>query len=295
MKISDIVKSKTSISFEVFPPKKDDKDINAIYRTVDELSKLNPDFISVTYGAGGSTIGSTVKISSYIKNELNIESLAHLTCVSSSREDIINICKELKSNNVENVLALRGDYPNDYNEDKHQLNYASDLIKFIHDEFDKDFCLAGACYPETHQEAESFHDDLIALKHKVDQGAQFLITQIFFDNNYYYRLVKEARKLGIKVPIIAGIMPITNAKQLLKTAKLCGCSIPYELSTMLEKYFNNSDAMKEIGINYATKQIIDLITNGVDGIHIYTMNKPAIAKSIFNAIPSVLKEIDNEH
>lgn len=296
MKISDILKTKATISFEVFPPKNKEGNISSIYYTIDELAKLNPDFISVTYGAGGSTKGKTVEIASKIKNDYGIESVAHLTCISSTKDEIIQICQQLKEHHIENILALRGDYPKDQIIDpsKQEFHYAQELNTLIMQEFPHTFCLAGACYPDVHQEASCFQEDLQALKAKVDAGAEFLITQIFFDNNYYYRLVKEARKIGIQVPIIAGIMPITNSKSLLHTAKMCGCSIPYQLSTMIESYYHYPEAMKEIGINYATHQIIDLITNGVDGIHIYTMNKPEIAQAIFKNIPTVLKELNHE-
>lgn len=296
MKISEILKNKATISFEVFPPKNKEGDISSIYRTIDELAKLNPDFISVTYGAGGSTKGKTVEIASKIKNDYHIESVAHLTCISSTKEEVLATCQQLKDNNIENILSLRGDYPRDDSFDKEKLefHYAKDLNTLITNEFPHDFCLSGACYPEVHQESACFEDDLKALKEKVEAGAEYLITQIFFDNNYYYRLVKEARKRGITVPILAGIMPITNSKSLLHTAKMCGCSIPYQLSTMIESYYNYPSAMKEIGINYATHQIIDLITNGVDGIHIYTMNRPEIAQAIFRNIPTVLKELNHE-
>lgn len=295
MKISEMLKNKPTISFEVFPPKKDG-DLDSIYRTIDELAKLKPDFISVTYGAGGSTKGKTVEIASKIKNEYGIEAVAHLTCISSSKEEVIAMCKQLKEHNVENILALRGDFPKDstFDPKKMEFHYAKELDALISKEFPKDFCLSGACYPEVHPEATCFEDDLKALKEKVDAGAEYLVTQLFYDNNYYYRLVKEARKIGIDVPIIAGIMPVTNSKSLLHTAKMCGSSIPYELSTMIETYYHYPEAMKEIGINYATHQIIDLITNGVDGIHIYTMNKPEIAQAIFKAIPTVLKELKHK-
>lgn len=296
MKISDILKNKATISFEVFPPKNKEGDISSIYYTIDELAKLNPDFISVTYGAGGSTKGKTVEIASKIKNDYHIEAVAHLTCISSTREEVIEICRQLKENHIENILSLRGDYPQDdsFHKDHLEFQYAKDLNQLITQEFPQQFCLSGACYPEVHTDAACFEDDLMALKEKVDAGAEYLITQIFFDNNYYYRLVKEARKRGITVPILAGIMPITNSKSLLHTAKMCGCSIPYQLSTMIESYYHYPTAMKEIGINYATHQIIDLITNGVDGIHIYTMNKPEIAQTIFANIPTVLKELNHE-
>ena len=294
MKISEILKKKATISFEVFPPKNKEGDISSIYYTIEELSQLNPDFISATYSAGGSTKGKTVEIASTIKNQYNIEAVAHLTCISSTESEILDICQQLKDNHIENILSLRGDYPQDGLQHELSFHYAKELNTFISQHFPGDFCLSGACYPEVHQEASCLEDDLKALKEKVDAGAQYLITQIFFDNHYYYRLVKEARKRGINVPILAGIMPVTHSKSLLRTAKLCGCSIPYELSTMIESYYHYPEAMKEIGINYATHQIIDLITNGVDGIHIYTMNKPEIAKAIFQSIPTVLKELNHE-
>lgn len=296
MKISEILKTKATISFEIFPPKNKEGDISSIYYTIDELAKLHPDFISVTYGAGGSTKGKTVEIASKIKNDYGIESVAHLTCISSTHEEVKTICQQLKDNNVENILSLRGDYPRGQVIDKDALefHYAKELNEYISQEFPDTFCLAGACYPEVHQEATCFEDDLLALKQKVDAGAEYLITQIFYDNNYYYRLVKEARRIGITVPILAGIMPVTNSKSLLHTAKMCGSSIPYQLSTMIESYYHYPEAMKEIGINYATHQIIDLITNGVDGIHIYSMNRPEIAKAIFESIPTVLKELNHE-
>ena len=295
MKISELLKKKATISFEVFPPKKDG-DLNSIYKTIDALANLKPDFISVTYGAGGSTKGKTVEIASKIKNDYGIEAVAHLTCISSTKEEVLEMCKQLKEHNVENILALRGDFPKGVEIDKDSLSfhYAHELTSLIQDEFKDDFCISGACYPEVHPDASCFEDDLNALKMKVDAGATYLVTQLFYDNKYYYRLVKEARRKGITVPILAGIMPVTNSKQLLHTAKMCGSSIPYELRSMIETYYNHPEAMKEIGINYAIHQIIDLISNGVDGIHIYTMNKPEIAQAIFDRIPTVLKELNNK-
>ena len=288
MKIDQMLKERPTISFEIFPPKKYSGDLDSIYNTIDALAHLKPDFISVTYGAGGSSKRKTVEIASKIKQNYGIEAVAHLSGISSSKQDILTICDELKANNIENILALRGDEPLDGEIHVSDFCYASELNYFIKEHYGDTFCLSGACYPEVHQEAESFEEDLKHLEEKVNSGAKYLITQIFFDNHYYYRLVKEARKRGITVPIIAGIMPVTNAKSLLHTAKLCGSNIPYELSTMIEQFRDNPKAMREIGANYATRQIIDLITNGVDGIHIYTMNKPKIAQSIFEAIPEVL-------
>lgn len=292
MKIIDLLHKRPTLSFEIFPPKNYDGDISSIYQTIDELSKLKPDFISVTYGAGGSTTKNTVEIASKIKNDYNIEAVAHLSCIDASPEQLFKVIDSLKENKIENILALRGDYPKDYDPKtaNHYFKYASELNEFINEHYPDTFCLSGACYPEVHQEADSLENDLNALKAKVDAGAQYLITQIFFDNNYYYRLVREARIKGINVPIIAGIMPATNSKSLLNIAKLSGCNIPYNLSAMIERFKNNPKAMKEVGINYAVYQIIDLITNGVDGIHIYTMNKPEIAKEILLRTDNIFKE-----
>ena len=230
-----------------------------------------------------------------VKHEYGIESVAHLSCISSTKEDIKYECERLKEAGIDNILALRGDYPADaadFDPENLEFHYASELNEFIGEHFKGQFCLSGACYPETHQEADGFKKDLEALKKKVDAGAEYLVTQIFFDNDYYYRLVREARKIGITVPILAGIMPITNAKSLIRTTKMCGCTIPYQLSTMIEAHYDNPEAMKEIGINYAAQQIIDLITNGVDGIHIYTMNRAETAQRVFESIPAVLKELN---
>ena len=296
MKIIDLLHQRPTLSFEIFPPKNHDGDISSIYSTIDELAKLKPDFISVTYGAGGSTTENTVEIASKIKNDYNIEAVAHLSCIDATPEQLTRIINSLKANNIEDILALRGDYPKGYDpvNAPHYYKYASELNEFISKNYPDTFCLSGACYPEVHQDAVSLEEDLQALKKKVDSGAEYLITQIFFDNNYYYRLVREARIRGINVPIIAGIMPATNSKSLLNIAKLSGCNIPYNLSAMIERFKNNPYAMKEVGLNYATYQIIDLITNGVDGIHLYTMNKPEIAKEILLRTNNIFAEFIND-
>lgn len=281
MKINELLKKRPTLSFEIFPPKNNENDITSIYTTISELSKLHPDFISVTYGANGSTSKNTCQIASTIKNKYGIEAVAHLTCINSSKEEILQILEELKKNNIENILSLRGDYPKDYDGHlKGDFRYASELNEFIEASFPDTFCLSGGCYPETHFEAKSFEEDLQNLKKKVDAGAKYLVTQIFYDNQYYYRLVKEARKIGINVPILAGIMPAHNPKQLKNIAKMSNCSIPYDLAAMIDRFASYPKAGKEVGLHYATYQIIDLMTNGVDGIHIYTMNKPEIAKEI---------------
>ncbi|MFI3236837.1 MAG: methylenetetrahydrofolate reductase [NAD(P)H] [Lachnospiraceae bacterium] len=289
MKISTILEKRPTISFEIFPPKKYIEDVTSIYNTIEELVDLKPDFISVTYGAGGSTTSHTTEIASHIKNTYGIEAVAHLSCIDTTKKELLHIVSELKAQGIENILALRGDYPKDYDVEHapKEFQYASELVSFLHENFEDSFCISGACYPEVHQDADSLQSDLLALKKKVDAGAEYLITQIFLDNNYYYRLVREARKIGITVPILAGIMPTTNGKQLLHIAKLSGCSIPYELSAMIERFADDEQAMYEVGLNYATYQIMDLITNGVDGIHLYTMNKPRIAKEILSRTEAI--------
>lgn len=281
MKINKLLEKRPTLSFEIFPPKNHEDDITSIYTTISELSKLHPDFISVTYGANGSTSKNTCKIASTIKNQYGIEAVAHVTCINTSKEELLAILKELKDNNIENILSLRGDYPKNFDGQlKGDFQYASELNEFIEANYPGEFCLSGGAYPETHYEAKDFEQDLQNLKKKVDAGAKYLVTQIFYDNQYYYRLVREARKIGINVPILAGIMPAHNPKQLKNIAKMSNCSIPYDLAAMIDRFASHPQAGREVGLHYATYQIIDLMTNGVDGIHIYTMNKPEIAKEI---------------
>ena len=216
-----------------------------------------------------------------IKNKYGIESVAHLTCMNNTKDEIKEILEELKENGIENVLSLRGDYPKDSDGINHgDFKYASELNEFIEENFPNDFFFFFGCYPETHYEARNFEEDLLNLKKKVDAGAEYLVTQIFYDNQYYYRLVREARKIGIHVPILAGIMPAHNPKQLKNIAKMSNCSVPFDLAAMIDRFAGNPKAGREVGLHYATYQIIDLMTHGVDGIHIYTMNKPEIAKEI---------------
>ncbi|MDO4467881.1 MAG: methylenetetrahydrofolate reductase [NAD(P)H] [Bacillota bacterium] len=282
MKIHELLKNRPTLSFEIFPPKNHENDIESIYKTIEELVDLNPDFISVTYGAGGSTSRNTTKFASLIKNKYGVEAVAHLSCINTTKEEIDKILKNLKEENIENILALRGDYPKDGNLTAQDFQYASQLTEYIEETFPNTFCISGACYPETHFEAPDFETDLMNLKKKVDAGAKYVVTQIFFDNQYYYRLVREARKIGIHVPILAGIMPVHNPKQAKRIASMSNCSIPYDLACMIDKFAHSKQAGIEVGLHYATYQIIDLMTNGVDGIHIYTMNKPEIAREILN-------------
>ncbi len=296
MKIIDILKKRPTLSCEIFPPKSKQGAISMIYKTIEELAKLSPDFISVTYGAGGSTTKNTVEIASCIKNKYHIESVAHLSCIDATKESLTQVLDDLKTEGIENILALRGDYPKDYDPAlaPHEFHHATDLDAYITQHYPDTFCLSGACYPEMHYEAESITQDLENLKKKVDAGAQYLITQIFFDNRYYYRLVKEARKIGITVPIIAGIMPATNAKQLKRIAKISNCTIPYELFALISRFEDNPEAMREAGLHYATNQIIDLMTNGVDGIHLYTMNKPEYVIEILDRLKFIRDEFKDD-
>lgn len=288
MKIKDMYNKETPlISFEIFPPKKETS-IESIYDTIDVLSTLEPDFISVTYGAGGSSDNNTIKIASIIKNKYKIEPLAHLTCITSSKNHIENTLENLKENNIDNILALRGDFPSDLcKSDNLQYKYASDLIKHIKEK--KHFSVGAACYPEGHIECKSLLEDLSHLKEKVSAGAEFLITQLFFHNEFFYNFREKTREFNIDVPISIGIMPVTNKNQLLKMISLCGADLPDKFIRILTKYQYNPEALKEAGIAYATEQIIDLLSYGVDGIHIYTMNKPEIAKKILSNISYIRK------
>ena len=289
MKINEILNNKRTLSFETFPPKKGTEDLEKLKETLIELKKFNPDFISVTYGALGSNSKDNIEISSFIKNELNIEPLAHLTGGPSSYDDIDNVCNKLKENNIENILALRGDKPVDYENDYCKtFKHASDLMEYIKSKYD--FNLAGACYPEGHIECDSLHEDLLYMKKKEEAGATFFITQIFFDNEYYYRLVNEARRIGIKSPIIPGIMPLTSPKSINKTKMMCGSTIPLNYRNMLEFYMGKPKAFKELGYNYAVYQIMDLLAKGAPGIHLYVMNNAKTAKEIIERLKDVIDE-----
>ncbi len=280
--IKDIFKEgKTVFSFEVFPPKKNEE-IYDLYKTLDTLKTLQPDFISVTYGAGGSNSKKTATIAAYIKNICEIEAIAHMTAVAMDEEFLLHLLKELKEKGISNVLALRGDRPRDMSDEAFEnrtFRYAEDIIRIIREQ-SGDICVAGACYPEIHPESVSRESDLQYLKQKVDAGVNFLITQMFFDNNKFYAFRDEARKAGIEVPITTGIMPITSAKQLGTSVSLSGTSVPQALSNLVAKYADKPEDMRKAGIEYATKQIEDLIANGVDGVHLYTMNKAATACEI---------------
>lgn len=285
MKTSEIFKTKRVLSFEIFPPKRD-ASVSTIYDTIDKLRGLTPDFISVTYGAGGSESNTeTLKIAAAVKNVYGIESVAHLPCINLTKRDVLNMLDDFRSTGVENILALRGDINPDFTP-KQDFRYASDLISFIKE--NGDFNIIGACYPEGHRECPNIVEDIRNLKSKVDAGANQLITQLFFDNNYFYSFRERAAIAGIHVPIEAGIMPVVNKKQIERMVSLCGVNLPKKFLSIMERYENNPEAMRDAGIAYAIDQIVDLITQGVDGIHLYTMNNPYIAHRIYAAINTLL-------
>ncbi|MGF7184009.1 methylenetetrahydrofolate reductase (NADPH) [Desulfitispora alkaliphila] len=290
MHIGDIFEQKkTVISFEVFPPKKDG-DIDTIYKTIDELAHLRPDFISVTYGAGGSGSKSTIDIASLIKRKYEIEALAHLTCITSTEEEIKSTLEKLKQNNLYNVLALRGDYPKNYNQrGQARYNYAVDLIEEI--KAKGSFCVGAAAYPEGHIECSDVQRDLEYLKQKVNVGADFLITQLFFDNQLFYRFKEKLDRAGIDCKLSAGIMPILSKQQVEKMIYMCGASLPAKVIKLLVKYENNPESLKKWGIEYAAEQAEELVSNGVDGVHIYTMNQPQIARAIVGKLKNLSQAI----
>lgn len=282
--LQNMFDNKKSISFEIFPPKKDGA-FDTVFETLDALGKLNPDFISVTYGAGGSRSGETIQIASYIQNKLGIDAMAHVTCVGSRKEQLLKVCEALKENHIEHILALRGDRPRDMSDEQflsRDFAHASDMMSFIREH--TDLHMAGACYPEKHFEAFSMESDLNNLRKKQEAGAEFFISQLFFDNDFYYSFLEKAAKKGITVPICAGIMPITSAKQIGTTITLAGSSVPKALADIIATYGDNPEEMRKAGIDYAIRQIRDLQENGVGDIHIYTMNKPKMATEIMNAI-----------
>lgn len=275
MKICELYRQKKPvISFEIFPPKATTP-VETIFATLEELTRLNPDYISVTYGAGGSSRDRTREIASRIKNQYKVETLAHLTCVGHSAAEIEQIIRDLENENIENILALRGDPPADA-EDFNYLNcefqYASDLVNYI--KGISNMCVAAAAYPEGHCNCTRLSNDLSFLKHKVDQGVDFLITQLYFDNRVFYNFMENAARVGISCPVTAGILPVLNGKQIKRIISLCGASMPAKLLMLVDKYGDNNEDMEKAGIEYASDQVQDLLDNGVDGIHLYTMNKP---------------------
>ncbi len=285
MNILDMYKNdKTLLSFEVFPPKKTSP-IESVYGVLEELCDMNPAYVSVTYGAGGTASDNTCAIAGKIKNDYKVESIAHITCVNSTKAEVKNALDSFKENNIENVLALRGDIVPD-SEPKTDFRYASELTQFIKDV--GGFHIAGACYPEVHPEAKDDVSDIINLKKKVDAGAEFLISQLFYDNKTFYDFEKRCRLAGINVPIEAGIMPVINKKQIQRMVSLCGASLPAKFVRVMNRYESNPEALREAGIAYAVDQCVDLIANGVSGIHLYTMNNPYVARRITESVSKLL-------
>lgn len=291
--INKFTEKKPLISFEIFPPKAN-YPVDTIFNAIDELYNLNPDFMSVTYGAGGSTKDKTVEISSYIQNQYDLTSIAHVTCLSSTRDEINNILSSLKENNVHNVLALRGDYPKDTSIALPIDGFKNSVELIEYFKRNSNLCVGAACYPEKHPDAYDLNADVDFLKRKMDAGADFMVTQMFFDNELFYNFYDKAIKKGIDLPIITGIMPILNKNQINTIVKLTGNSIPKKLERLLNKYENNPEALKEAGMSYAVSQIIDLLSWGVDGIHIYTMNKPSTARKILGSITAIRSVLTNE-
>ena len=288
MKIKDILDDgRIHISFEVFPPKTD-AGFEKVLAATDQIAKLNPSYISVTYGAGGGTSKNTAKIASHIKKDLGVESLAHLTCASSTKSEVRSVIENLKQLGIENILALRGDIPNGMvfpSEDR--FRYAYELVEEIKKA--GDFCVGGACYPEGHVENEHKAEDIRFLKQKVDCGIDFLTTQMFFDNDIHYNFLYRIREEGITVPVLPGIMPITSAAQMKRSQELSGTVFPRRFLALLDRFGDYPDAMKQAGIAYATDQIIDLLSNGINHIHIYSMNKPDVAAKIMENLSDVIK------
>ena len=290
MKITDILnKNKLSLSFEVFPPKTE-SGFDSVRFATEEIAKLKPSFMSVTYGAGGGTSKYTLDIAKNIKQMYSVPTLAHLTCVSSTKETVHQKIKAIKESGIQNIMALRGDIPKELEgADRSGWDYknAIELVRELKNS-DYDFCIGGACYPEIHPESTNQKEDIKYLKEKVDAGCDFLTTQMFFDNNLLYNFLYKIREAGITVPVIPGIMPITNANQVDRAIKLSGSFMPQRFKSLVDKFGTNPDAMKQAGIAYATDQIIDLYANGITNVHVYSMNKPDVAEKIQSNLSDII-------
>ena len=292
MKIIDIIRAEVpALSFEVFPPKTESA-YDSVKTATEEIAKLHPSFMSVTYGAGGGTSKYTLDIAKNIKEQYNVPSLAHLTCVSSTKETVHQRIADIKAAGITNVMALRGDIPKELegaDRSGWDYRYAIDLVRELK-EANPDFCIGGACYPEIHPESADQKEDIRRLKEKVDAGVDFLTTQMFFDNNLLYNFLYKIREAGITVPVIPGIMPITNAKQVERAISLSGSFMPQRFKSLVDRFGNDPAAMKQAGIAYATDQIIDLYANGIVNVHVYSMNKPDVAQKIQSNLSDIIKK-----
>lgn len=288
MKIRDLItQDKATLSFEVFPPKKD-TDFADVEAAALGIAAFKPDYMSVTYGAGGSTKGHTIQLAREIQEKYDVPTIAHLTCVCASKEGIKTALADMKNVGIENILALRGDIPKNYDGQVFaEFSHASELVELIKET--GDFCVGGACYPEVHPDSANKHEDIIGLKKKVDAGCDYLTTQMFFDNNIFFNFMYRIREAGISVPIIPGIMPITRRVQVKNAVKLSGCNVPERFKSIVDAFGDTEAAMRQAGIAYATDQIIDLMANGVKHIHVYSMNKPEVAVGIQKNLSEILK------
>ena len=292
MKIIDILKNKrVTLSFEVFPPKAADAVPTAL-AAAEAIAALHPDFMSVTYGAGGGTSDFTVHIASAVKKTYGVEVMPHLTCLSSTKEKVTETLQDYKEAGFETIMALRGDVPADGTR-KNDFEHATDLMKQIKS-FDSSMALGGACYPEGHPESPSLAADIENIRRKVDAGAQFLSTQMFFDNSLFYSYLNRLHAAGINVPVLAGIMPITNKRILTRSLAMSGSAVPARYIAMVDAYGDSPEAMKQAGIAYATEQILDLYANGVRNVHVFAMNKPDVAKAVFENIRPVLDYLNSK-
>lgn len=291
MKITDILnEKKLKLSIEVFPPKTESS-FDSVKTATEEIAKLRPSFMSVTYGAGGGTSKYTLDIAENIKKQHGVPTLAHFTCVSSTRNTVHSRIADIKAAGIKNVMALRGDIPAELegsDRSKWDYSHAIELVRELK-EYDSDFCIGGACYPEIHPESENSVEDILHLKEKVDAGCDFLTTQMFFDNNLLYSFLYKIREAGITVPVIPGVMPITNANQVARAVKLSGSFMPQRFKSLVDKFGHSPAAMKQAGIAYATDQIIDLYANGITNVHIYSMNKPDVAAAIMNNLSDIIE------
>lgn len=288
MKIRDLItQDKATLSFEVFPPKKD-TDFADVEAAALGIAAFKLDYMSVTYGAGGSTKGHTIQLAREIQEKYDVPTIAHLTCVCASKEGIKTALADMKNAGIENILALRGDIPKNYDGQVFaEFSHASELVELIKET--GDFCVGGACYPEVHPDSANKHEDIIGLKKKVDAGCDYLTTQMFFDNNIFFNFMYRIREAGISVPIIPGIMPITRRVQVKNAVKLSGCNVPERFKSIVDAFGDTEAAMRQAGIAYATDQIIDLMANGVKHIHVYSMNKPEVAVGIQKNLSEILK------